>query len=64
MAKKVDEILLKLPKSETINLTFNNGSTTYVITRDNDTFYLYEKVEKGYVYRKSRKKDPCFPECY
>lgn len=66
MPKKVNEKIKKLPKSEIVNLTFNNGSKVYIVTRDNDrtNYYLYEKVDSGYKYLKSRKKDPCFPECY
>lgn len=65
MPKKVNETLMSLPKSETVILTFDNGNKIYVVTLDKDnTNYLYEKIENGYIYRKSRKKDPCFPECY
>lgn len=66
MPKKVNEKIKELPKGEDINLTFNNGSTTYVVTRDkrDGTYYLYEKSENGYTYKKSRRKDPCFYECY
>lgn len=65
MSKTVNEVLVKLPLSEKINLTFDNGKTVYVVTVGKDgTYYLYQKTEKGYQYKKSRKKDPCFPECY
>ncbi len=65
MSKKVNETLGTLPKSETITLTFNNSHNTYIVTRDRDNaYYLYEKSNKGYIFKKSRKKDPCFPECY
>lgn len=65
MSKKTNETLITLPTSEIVNLTFNNGNKVYVVTRDRDnTYYLYEKSDKGYIFKKSRKRDPCFPECY
>lgn len=66
MPKKVNESIISLPKSEAICLHFNNDNQKYIVTRDSkdNTYYLYEKTDKGFTFKKSRKKDPCFPECY
>lgn len=66
MPKKVNESITSLPKSEAICLHFNNDNQKYIVTRDSkdNTYYLYEKTDKGMTFKKSRKKDPCFPECY
>lgn len=66
MPKKVNESIISLPKSEAICLHFNNDNQKYIVTRDSkdNAYYLYEKTDKGFTFKKSRKKDPCFPECY
>lgn len=65
MSKKINEIIKNFPKSETVCLTFIKGTKKYKVTRDRDkTYYLYEETENGYIFLKSRKRDPCFPECY
>lgn len=66
MPKRINETFKNLPKSEIVNLTFDDGKKIYIVTRDSDrtNYYLYEKISNGYKYLKSRKKDPCFPECY
>lgn len=66
MPKKINEILKCLPKTETVCLHFNNGNKKYKVTRDNrdNTYYLYEESDNGFMFMKSRKRDPCFPECY
>lgn len=65
MAKTVNQLFKKIPVKEIIMLTFDNlKGQTYIITKGKDAFYLYGKTETGYKYLKSRKKDPCFYECY
>lgn len=66
MAKRINELLKFIPKNETVCLTFDNSNIVYIVVRANSDgcYYLYEKVPSGYKYMKSRKDDPCFPECY
>ena len=52
MAKK-DSVIKKLPKGETVRLTYIN-----------DKGKTYEKLDKEYKYLKSRSNDPLFKECY
>lgn len=61
MAKK-DSVIKKLPKGETVRLTYiNDKGKTYIVTVDRDRkYYLYEKLDKEYKYLK----DPLFRECY
>lgn len=65
MAKK-DSVIKKLPKGETVRLTYiNDKGKTYIVTVDRDRkYYLYEKLDKEYKYLKSRGNDPLFKECY
>lgn len=65
MAKK-DSVIKKIPKGETVRLTYiNDKGKTYIVTVDRDRkYYLYEKLDKEYKYLKSRSNDPLFKECY
>ncbi len=65
MAKTINQTLKEIPKKETTTLTFTNREgVIYIVTRGADAYYLYEKIDSGYKFLKSRSKDPCFPECY
>ena len=49
MAKK-DSVIKKLPKGETVRLTYiNDKGKTYIVAVDRDRkYYLYEKLDKEY----------------
>lgn len=61
-----NSIIKKLPKGETVILTYvNSKGKTFITTIDRDRkYYLYEKLDKEYKYLKSRSNDPLFKECY
>ena len=61
-----NSIIKKLPKGETVILTYvNDKGKTFITTIDRDRkYYLYEKLDKEYKYLKSRIKDHLFKECY
>lgn len=62
---KINEITKTLPRNSTVLLTYSSEhNEKYVITHDDDKYFLYLKLENGYQLKKTRKKDPCFPECY
>lgn len=65
MIKKVNNVLANIPKSEKICMKYSTPSKIYVITKGltDGTYYLYIKSDKGYIFKKSRKSDPCFPKC-
>lgn len=65
MPKRVNDVLNKIPKSEKICMKYSTPTKIYVITKSqNDgTYFLYVESDKGYTFKKSRKNDPCFPEC-
>lgn len=65
MAKTVNQVLKKIPDKGTTTLTFTNREgVIYIVTRGANAYYLYEKIDSGYKYLKSRAKGPCFPECF
>ena len=65
MPKKINEVFKEIPKSEMVIMTFiGESGQRLTVTQGKEGFYLYQNIDKGYRFLKSRSKDPCFQECY